>query len=134
MPETYVLDSYAVLTLLQGEQAGKRILDLLRQAQAREVRLLMTWINVGEILYIVERRRGKGEAYRALALLEESPIDIVPVDKTLALRAASVKATYPMAYADAFVVALAMEENAKVVTGDPEFHKVSGMVDIEWLP
>ncbi len=134
MPETYVLDSYAVLTLLQGEQAGKRILDLLRQAQAGKVRLLMTWINVGEILYIVERRRGKGEAYQALALLEASPIDIVPVDKELALRAASVKATYPMAYADAFVVALAMVENAKVVTGDPEFHKVSGMVDIEWLP
>jgi len=134
VPETYVLDSYAVLTLLQGEQAGKRILDLLRQAQAGKVRLLMTWINVGEILYIVERRRGKGEAYQALALLEASPIDIVPVDKELALRAASVKATYPMAYADAFVVALAMVENAKVVTGDPEFHKVSGMVDIEWLP
>lgn len=56
MDETWVLDSFAVLALLGREPGGEEVGHLLQQAQEGEVRLLMTWVNVGEVAYIVERR------------------------------------------------------------------------------
>jgi hypothetical protein len=37
----YILDSYAVLGYLQGEAAGQRVRDILRQARARECRIYL---------------------------------------------------------------------------------------------
>lgn len=133
MHSTYVLDSFAILALLEGEEAGKEVEKLLRQAQQGKAHLLMTWVNVGEVIYTVERRYGREKAYQVLALLELSPVEFVPVDRTLALRAASIKATHSIAYADTFAIALAMEKNAVVVTGDPEFKQVANAVQILWL-
>jgi hypothetical protein len=45
--EACVLDSFAVLTLLGGEPGGEVVARLLWQAQEGEVRLLMTWVNLG---------------------------------------------------------------------------------------
>ena len=36
-------------------------------------------------------------------------------------------------YADCFAAATAIKEKATVVTGDPEFRKVEGLVGIDWL-
>ena len=47
--------------------------------------------------------------------------------------AAHVKARFPVSYADAFVVALAQELKATIVTADPEFKKVESLASILWL-
>ncbi len=49
------------------------------------------------------------------------------------LEASRIKATYSISYADCFVVATALKENAPIVTGDPEFKKVQEIVTIEWI-
>ena len=38
-----------------------------------------------------------------------------------------------LSYAACFAVATAIKEKATVVTGDPGFGKVAGLVDIDWL-
>jgi predicted nucleic acid-binding protein len=38
-----------------------------------------------------------------------------------------------MAYADAFIVATALKENAAIMTGDAEFKQVEHLVKIDWL-
>jgi hypothetical protein len=43
----------------------------------------------------------------ALALLEQLPIKILPVDKDLVKEAAEIKSDYAVSYADAFCIALA---------------------------
>ncbi len=134
MNEVYVLDSFAVLALLQGEEGGQRVLELLRRGERGEVRLVMTWVNVGEVVYVVERRRGKGAVYRMLALLEAAPLEMVEGGRELALMAGGLKARYAIAYADAYAAALAVREGGKVVTGDPEFRQLEGVVDVFWLP
>jgi predicted nucleic acid-binding protein len=40
---------------------------------------------------------------------------------------------YPISYADAFAVAAALQQNATLVTGDPELNKLQGRVSIEML-
>ncbi len=133
MSESYVLDSFAVLTLLNDEPGSDQVAALLRQAQAEDVRLLMTWINVGEVAYIVERRWGERQMYEALAMLEATALEIVAVDRELALAAARIKAAQPIAYADAFAAALAQRLGATLVTGDPEFKQLEGALDVHWL-
>ena len=133
MAETYVLDSFAILALL-GKEAGSSIVaDLLQQTQVDKIRTLMTWINVGEVAYIVERRWGTGQVYQVLGTLEATKIDIVPVGRSLALAAAHIKAEHPLAYADAFAAALAMAEDATLVTGDPEFRSLEKGLSIQWI-
>ena len=70
----------------------------------------------------------------ALAAIDQLPIKIIEADRRLALAAAHVKAHYPISYADAFVVALAQQMQAVILTGDPEFSKIEHLVAVEWLP
>ena len=134
MDEAYVLDSFAVLALLGGEPGGEDVAHLLQRAQEGEVRLLMTWVNVGEVAYIVERRWGRGRLHHMLATLEGTALEVVPVGREVTLAAAHIKAEHPLAYADAFAAALALRRGATLVTGDPEFRPLEHTLRIHWLP
>jgi ribonuclease VapC len=106
----------------------------LQQAQEGEARLLMTWVNAGEVAYILERRWGPERLYAALAMLEATALEMVPLGRELALMAAHIKAEHAIAYADAFAAALAQHSTATLVTGDLEFKRLEGVLDIHWLP
>lgn len=134
MGESFVLDSFALLSLLGREPGSDEVSQLLRRAQDAEARMLMTWVNVGEVAYIVERRWGRERVPPVLAALEATPVEIVDAGRDLALAAASIKARYSLAYADAFAAALALQEGATLVTGDPEFESLESLVPIRWLP
>lgn len=69
-----------------------------------------------------------------LAAVDQLPITLTEVDRTLALEAAHVTAQQRISYADAFVVALARRLDAVAVTGDPEFAQVERLVAVRWLP
>jgi predicted nucleic acid-binding protein len=132
--ETWVLDSFAILSLLGAERGSDKVAQLLREGQERKPRLLMTWVNLGEVAYIVKRRWGEGRLHQVLAMLEGTPLEVVPVGRELALAAAHIKADHPVVYADAFAAALAMQTGAKLVTGDPEFRLLEDIVHVHWLP
>lgn len=129
----YVLDSYAILALLNDEPGAERVASLLKQASDPEPVVAMSLINLGEIAYIVERRWGIEKTQIVLAYLEATGIQFVEVEKNSVLAAAHLKAKYPIAYADAFAAALAIELEATLLTGDPEFQALSSQLDIEWL-
>jgi predicted nucleic acid-binding protein len=130
---TFVLDSFALLAYLQDEPVGARIESLLDNAEKEKCRLLLSLINLGEILYIIERRGGVAKTQDTLALIRQLPVEIPAVDEQLVFGAAHIKATYAISYADAFVVATAMQEHATVVSADPEFQSVETIVQVEWL-
>ncbi|MFN2284072.1 MAG: type II toxin-antitoxin system VapC family toxin [Anaerolineae bacterium] len=133
MSKIYVLDSFAILALINGEQGSDVVADLLNRAQTDEAKTLMSWVNVGEVAYIVERRSGVGQVYQVLGNLETTKIDFVDADRTLTLAAAHLKAQYPLSYADAFAAALAVREKAILLTGDPEFRALEKELTIQWL-
>ena len=131
--QVFVFDSFALLAYFNGEVGKDRIFELLKSAQDGQVRMLLCVINLGEILYTVERRRSLIQAQLTQALIESLPIHPVEVDRDLVLDAAHIKALHPLSYADAFAVALALREGATVLTGDPEFKSVENLVKVEWL-
>jgi len=134
MDDTWVLDSFAVLALLQGETGSDDVLAVLQEAQTGDPRVIMTWVNVGEVVTIVERRWGRGKAHQVLGILEATALEITDVDRDLAVRAAAIKAKNPVAYADAFAAALAISQDATLMTGDPEFQSLENLIQIHWLP
>ncbi len=131
----YVLDSYALLAYLEAEPGSDRVRKLLEMAKEGKCRLYMCVVNLGEVMYIVERERGLSKAQETLARIDELPIEIMNVDRTLTLAAAHLKMDCPIAYADCFAAALSQIKNASLVTGDPEFRKVKPdcNLQIEWL-
>jgi predicted nucleic acid-binding protein len=135
MPQlpAFVLDSFALLAYLQDEPVSSRIEKLLDNAGKEKCRLLLSLISLGEILYITERRGGLVKAQDALALIRQLPLELLPADEQTVFTAAHLKANHTISYADAFVAATGIQENATVITADPVFHSVEEIVPVEWL-
>jgi ribonuclease VapC len=129
----FVLDSYALLAYLQDEPVASRVEKLLENAGKEKCRLFLSMINLGELLYITERRGGVAKAQDTLALIRQLPIEILSVDEQTVFAAAHLKASHAISYADCFAVVAAMQENAIIITGDPEFQSVETIVKVEWL-
>ncbi|MGA9531765.1 MAG: type II toxin-antitoxin system VapC family toxin [Anaerolineales bacterium] len=132
-PTFFVLDSFALLAYLGGETGEGRTKEILHEAVLKENHAFMSLINLGEVVYISERERGLAKAQEVLAVVEQLPFEILPVNRQTVLAAAHIKASYPIAYADAFAVVAAQEQNGTLVTGDPEFESVKDIVQIEWV-
>ena len=79
----------------------------------------MSWINLGEVYYVVHRSLGAAQAEATITMLRPLvTLDAVTNERVLA--AARLKAAYPVAYADAFAVATATAHAAVLLTGNPE--------------
>ena len=129
----YVLDSFALLAYLDDEPGAARVGDLLARAQKGRVEIWISIINFGEVVYLVERERGRDSAKIAIAAIDQLPVAVADADRLLTFGAAHIKAHHAISYADAFAVALAQSKGGSVVTGDPEFKNVESLVLVEWL-
>lgn len=132
MPRS-VLDSFAILALLNDERGGAEVAELLHSAMEGRRSLHMNEINVGEVFYIVAKHRSPADAERVLDHLRALPLDFVPNAWGDVLDAARIKAGHSLSYADAFAVSTARRLRAPLVTGDPEFRCVARSVEIHWL-
>ena len=111
---TDCLDSWAVLAWLEGvEPAASRVQDALANHP------VMSWINVGEVAYVLERRVGVDRSREVVRELRRLLNLDLPTEERV-IEAARVKAGHRMAYADAFAVATALAHGANLLTGDPE--------------
>jgi ribonuclease VapC len=129
----HVLDSYALLAYFGGEEGAEVVRGLLAAAERGDAVLHLSVVNLGEIAYISERAHGRAGAERVIAAIDQLPISVESADLRRTLDTAHLKASYPIAYADAFALALAVEMDAALVTGDPEFGAAEDLVEITWL-
>ena len=126
---TVVLDSWAVLRLLEGtEPAASRV-----QAELDgDTKPVMSWINLGEVFYVDRRMHGH-EAAESVVRDLRPQLDLDLPDATRVLEAATIKADHAMAYADAFAAATALAHRATLLTGDPELLLAGAPWDYEDL-
>jgi ribonuclease VapC len=130
---TFVFDSFALLALFQDEPGGPRVGEILSQAASGRVRIAMTVANLGEVVYRTAGQYGSDRADQVLGLISDYVIDMIDIDRALALEAAQFKIDHKMSYADCMAAALTQRLGAILVTGDPEFQSVTEFT-IEWLP
>lgn len=79
----------------------------------------MSWINLVEVSYRLTRDHGQAEADRTISELRSQIGEDLP-DVSTMRAVASLKAGHPIALADCFAIALAAENEATLMTGDPE--------------
>ncbi len=120
----YVLDSFAILAYLGNEEGADRVEELIGKAEKDEIKLFMNYVNLGEVYYIVAREFGTAKANETVTIVKRLPIEFVGVNESLALTAGRIKAMHSLSYADAFVVATAIDKKGIIVTGDREFEGV----------
>jgi predicted nucleic acid-binding protein len=109
------LDSWAVLAWLDGDEPAAGVVE---RAINRE-RPAMSWMNLVEVHYRMIRDHGRQEANQVLAELRPQISESLPGIATMR-SVSALKAEHPIALADCFAIALAAEEEAELLTGDPE--------------
>ena len=134
MSKTYVLDAWALLAFLQGEEpAAERVRSIIEKAGKGSVRLMISIVNLGEVYYRIGRTRGQAEADEALAALYLLPWEILPADDETVIASAQLKMTHTLSYADAFAAVAARTYKATLLTGDLELIALDGEIEIEKL-
>ena len=128
-----VVDAHALLRFLQDEEGAEIVEQHLKKARIGEANLFMSEINLGEVYYMTVRRFGVEHARVRLNEIRQLSLEFVPALWSLVQSAAELKAEYAVSYADCFAAATAMDLDAAVMTGDPEFKKLSRAIEMIWV-
>jgi uncharacterized protein with PIN domain len=108
------LDSWAILAWLDGEEPA-----LSRVEEALAARPVVSWINLVEAYYRVERDQGRAAADETLRDLRAAFALDLPGTARM-IEVARLKARATIALGDCFAVTTAAAHDLALLTGDPE--------------
>lgn len=108
------LDSWAILAWLDGEEPARSRLEGLIQS-----RPVVSWINLVEVYYRVQRDHGRARADETLTSLRARLAPDLPGTARM-IEAARLKARVSIALADCFAAVTAAAHGLVLLTGDPE--------------
>jgi len=133
-PEKIVLDAWALLALVFGEEpAASTVKEIFENEGASRSHVHMSWVNRGEVYYMLGRKKGTNAADEVLKDIQMLPLTLHVPSKADILAAARIKAKHRLSYADAFAVSLADEMGGTLLTGDPEIIALSDIFKVRRL-
>ncbi len=96
------------------------LLPLFRRVQAREARFIVSVITEAELLIGAHKRGGAEAVERISDLLSEDGFEIIGVDRTIARRAAALRAlgVGGIGLADAIIIATGLERGCDAIVGN----------------
>jgi predicted nucleic acid-binding protein len=119
----FVLDTSAILTVLNQEDGLETVIDLLDQARSNQVIVYVPFMALMELEYLLLRRISAEETEYLLTLVQAWPIQVIESGEGWRRRAAAVKAQTSLSVADAWNASLALWHNAQLVHKDPEYEQ-----------
>ena len=131
--DRYVFNAYAVLAYLKDEVSAGTITEILNRAKEDKAKVFINWVTLGEVYYITCRENNENLALAAIEMIKAWPVTLVTCAEEEIIAAAKIKANYSLSYADAIVAATAKQQDAIVVTGDPEFKPLEKTYNIKML-
>jgi predicted nucleic acid-binding protein len=128
--ERFVLDSSALLTLIEDEAGADRVEDVLQRRRA-----LLPWVVLMEVYYVTKQEQGQSEADRRHTLMKQMPAEILwDADEPTILLAGDLKAAHRLSLADCLIAAIARRRGAVLLHKDPELAVLAGEQPVEALP
>lgn len=125
-----VLDTSAILTLVEDEPGAARVQEIMEQGTA-----VIPWIVLLEAYYISLQERGQDEADLRYALMKRLPVTFDDVlDEPRLLTAGRLKASHRLSLADAIIAAITLANAGTLVHKDPEYAAIKDQVRQEALP
>ncbi|HWR14465.1 MAG TPA: type II toxin-antitoxin system VapC family toxin [Terriglobales bacterium] len=131
---TFVLDASAVLRFLDNEPGALEVERLIKDAAIGAHDLLMSAANWGEVFYIVLKAHGVVSAENIENRFQSLPINVLSVDPIVAREAAEFRFRFKVPFADSFAGALALRNNATLITADNDFRVVGNALKVSFLP
>jgi predicted nucleic acid-binding protein len=132
-PDSFVLDTSAILALWNEEEGASFVEKILRDKPQNKI-IFISFMTVMECRYRVWKDHGQSVADELIRSLGLLPITRVDVDDVLIMTASDLKARYKISVADSWIVATAIVHNATLVHKDPEFDALSDRVAMKTLP
>lgn len=126
----YVLDTSALLALIEDEAGVGRVEELLRVEQ-----VILPFVVGLEVYYIARQEQSQDEAARRLALIRQLPAAWEDrVTDTVLVTARDLKSQYRVSLADALTAAFATTTGAILMHKDPEYKELAAVVEQKRLP
>lgn len=128
-----LFDAHAILKWTQKEAGYEKVKSLMLGCRDGSTTGYMNLLNLGEVYYKSIRTAGAQKAKAFLENFQLLAINLILPDQELIWKASEIKAEHPISFADCFAAATALRYDAVILTGDPEFKKLGGLVSVEWL-
>lgn len=109
--------------------AGSKYADIAAKYIEGSESAIVSTINIAEVYYWFVKYYDQKTADERTNRMRKRCF-VVPVSEEIAIEAARIKHGKKIGLADSLILATANVENAKVVTGDPDFAKIEGVVFI----
>lgn len=132
-PRAYVFDTWAIIAYFEDEPGGKKVAEIIVDANETEIPMWMNVVNAGEVWYITARETSPAVADHTVEELRSLGIRFDNAEWKISRQAALFKSKYKMSYADTFAAALAKQKDAHLVTGDKQFKQLENDIRIYWI-
>jgi predicted nucleic acid-binding protein len=127
--DRYLLDTSALLTLIENGSGAARVENLLRNGE-----ILLPWLVLLEVYYLSYQEDGEIKADQRLAMLKQLNLEIVmEAGEEVLLTAGRLRATHPISLADSIIAAFAVKHKAVLVHNDPAYRELASEVSLEAL-
>ena len=122
----YLLDSFAIIELLEGSEAGKKVRKVIEE---NESHIFISALSVYEVGTVVERDQGRNKMVEVVRSLS-TYFQVVDVTVDVSLHAIDLKRSFKLPTVDCLIYSSAKETGAVVVSGCKHFCGISGEKDV----
>jgi len=130
IPDSYVLDTSALLTFWNNEEGADTVERILRSG----TRVSVSFMSYMEGRYRIWKNAGKEESEEFSQYLNLLSLERIDITDQIFEKAIEIKATNSLSVCDSWIIATAIVTGAVLVHKDPEFEQVKGMVKLKTLP
>lgn len=130
IPESYVLDTSALLTFWNDEDGAETVEQILRS----DTQVYVSFMSCMEGRYRIWKNTGKEESEEFSQYLNLLPLERIDITDPIFEKAIEIKATNSLSVCDSWIIATAIVTGSILVHKDPEFEQVKTLVKFESLP
>lgn len=130
----FVLDTSALITLLDAEAGAERVVEILSDAADNKAIVSVSVVSLIEVFYVTRQELGAESANDRLSTITDLAISVASIEPSSARAIGILKANHKMSFADCCVAELALRHGASLVHKDPEFEQLKGILALEPLP
>ena len=129
IPESYVLDTSALLTFWNDEDGAETVEQILRS----DTQVYVSFMSCMEGRYRIWKNTGKEESEEFSQYLNLLSLERIDITDQIFEKAIEIKSTNSLSVCDSWIIATAIVTGSVLVHKDPEFEQVKGMVKLKTL-
>jgi predicted nucleic acid-binding protein len=128
-----VIDHHALLKYFSRQAGWDVVANILNDAAEDRHKILVSVLDVGELLYQVKIHHANGDAKAVAAALRNLPLEFVDVTWDVAVSASDLGTSCGIASSSCIAAAVAKSRKARLVTSDTSLKSLESELKIFWV-